>query len=32
MEFYRASSLGMTFCINKDNIPQANLEPKIKLF
>ena len=27
-----ASSLGMTFCANKDNIFPANLEPKIKLF
>ena len=27
-----ASSLGMTFCTNKDNIFRANLEPKIKLF
>ena len=27
-----ASSLGMTFCTNQDNIFRANLEPKIKLF
>ena len=27
-----ASSLGMTFCTNKENIFRANLEPKIKLF
>ena len=27
-----ASSLGMTFCTNEDNIFRANLEPKIKLF
>ena len=27
-----ASSLGMTFCTNKNNIFPANLEPKIKLF
>ena len=27
-----ASALGMTFCTNKDNIFQANLEPKIALF
>ena len=28
----KASSLGMTFCTNKENIFRANLEPKIKLF
>ena len=27
-----ASSLGMNFCTNKDNIFRANLEPEIKLF
>ena len=27
-----ASSIGMTFCTNKENIFRANLEPKIKLF
>ena len=26
------SSLGLTFCTNKDNIFRANLEPKMKLF
>ena len=28
----QASSLGMTFGTNEENIFQANLEPKIKLF